>query len=329
MQTAPSPVTPSEVSQAAIMRRRYRLGLLAALLGAVLFSAKAIIVKLSYRYNVDAETQLAMRMGLALPFFGLLLLWDSYRQRVKGAQLQTAKPYPKGWRAIGQLVIVGLLGYYAASYLDFLGLQHISAALERLILFLYPTLVLLFSRWWFAKPIRREQWWALLISYAGIGFVFIHDVQLGGATVVLGAMLVFASAICYALYLVFCGELVSRYGSLRLTVMATTVAALACLIQFFLLRGAAGWMTVLAYPWPVYGLALVNAFFCTVLPVNLTMLAIAYCGAGVTSQTGMVGPLATIVLGALLLGEPISVWQLVGAAVVLLGIYLLSRYRFQ
>ena len=299
-------------------RRAYQIGLLCALVGAILFSGKAIIVKLAYRYGVDAETLLALRMAFAAPFFVGAVAWSRWRHPQQRALSR---------QQVGQIIVVGLLGYYAASYLDFLGLRYISAALERLILFLYPTMVLLFAAWWFHKPIHRQQLWALLISYAGISLVFLHDVQLGGSTVVLGSALVFASALSYALYLVFCGQLVQEVGTLRLTAWATCVASVACIAQFFMLKNQSGISAALHLPWQVYGLSVLNAVFCTVLPVFMTMLAIQRCGAGITSQTGMVGPVATIVFGTWILGEPVTLWQLAGALVVLCGIYLLTRVK--
>ncbi len=274
-----------------------------------MFSAKAIVVKLAYRHGVDAETLLALRMLFAAPFFAAALWWTS-----RGAA-------PLTRRERGLLVTIGLLGYYLASYFDFLGLQHISAALERLILYLNPTLVLLLSVLVLRRPVTRFDLIALLLSYGGIVLVFWHDVRLDADGVALGAALVFGSAACYAVYLVLSGELVRKVGAIRLTAYAMCVATAGVLTQFALLRPLAS----LAQPAPVLWLSLVNALLCTVLPVFATMMAVARIGAGSVALAGMIGPVSTIALGYVFLGEPVSGWQVAGTALVLAGVFVLSR----
>jgi drug/metabolite transporter (DMT)-like permease len=220
-----------------------------------------------------------------------------------------------------RIIIIGLLGYYAASYLDFLGLQYITAALERLILYLNPTIVLLMSAVFLGKRIVRLDYLALALAYSGILLVFLHDVRLAGDNVALGATLVFVSAVCYAGYLVLSGELVQKVGAIRLTSYAMVVATVAVLLQFIVLRPLGN----LAQPAPVLWLSLINGLFCTVLPVFATMLAVARIGAGSTSITAMVGPVSTIALGYVFLGEAITGWQLAGTALVLAGVFVLSR----
>ena len=287
-------------------------GVALASLGAVLFSAKAIIVKLAYRHGVDAVTLIALRMVFALPFF-VAVAWHVER---KGAS-----PWKPGdrWRVLG----LGLAGYYLASFLDFLGLQYISAGLERIILYLNPTLVLLISALVLRRRIGRREWVALAISYAGVVFVFWHDLSFSGRDVPLGSALVFASALSYAVYLVGSGELVARLGALRLTAWASIVASLACILQALALDAGALW----SQPAPVYWLSALNGFFCTVLPVFLVMMGIARVGPAAASQAGMVGPAATIALGALLLGEPVSATQIAGTLVVMAGIFVLTARR--
>jgi len=274
-----------------------------------MFSAKAIVVKLAYRHGVDAETLLALRMLFAAPFFAAALWWTS----------RGAVPLTRRERAL--LVTIGLLGYYLASYFDFLGLQHISAALERLILYLNPTLVLLLSVLVLRRPVTRFDLIALLLSYGGIVLVFWHDVRLDADGVALGAALVFGSAACYAVYLVLSGELVRKVGAIRLTAYAMCVATVGVLTQFALLRPLAS----LAQPAPVLWLSLVNALLCTVLPVFATMMAVARIGAGSVALAGMIGPVSTIALGYVFLGEPVSGWQVAGTALVLAGVFVLSR----
>ena len=283
-------------------------GLALAVAGSVMFSAKAIVVKLAYRHGVDAETLLALRMLMSMPFFAAALWWTS-----RGAA-------PLSRRDHALLLVIGVLGYYLASYFDFLGLQYISAALERLILYLNPTLVLLLSLLVLRRPVTRFDLLALLLSYGGILLVFWHDVRLEADGVVLGAALVFASAACYAVYLVLSGELVRKVGAIRLTAYAMCVATVGVCLQFALLRPLAS----LAQPAPVLWLSLINAVLCTVLPVFATM-AVARIGAGSVALAGMVGPVSTIALGYVFLGEPVSGSQLAGTALVLAGVFVLSR----
>jgi drug/metabolite transporter (DMT)-like permease len=290
--------------------RRHTLlpGLALAVAGSVLFSGKAIVVKLAYRYNVDPLTLIALRMGFAAPFFAASYWWAS-----RGAE-------PIAGRDHGRLIALGVLGYYLASYLDFLGLQHVSAALERLILFLNPTIVLLLSAFFLAKRIRRTEWIALALSYAGIVLAFWHDVRFEGGRIALGSLLVFGSALCYALYLVIGGELVKRLGAIRLTSYAMCVSSVAVMLHFLL----ASPVSSLVQPAPVYWLSLLNATLCTVVPVFATMLAIERIGAGRASMAAMVGPVATIGLAFVFLGEPVSGWQLAGTGLVLAGVYVLT-----
>jgi drug/metabolite transporter (DMT)-like permease len=285
-------------------------GLALAIAGAVLFSTKAVVAKLLYRYHIDAVTLIAFRMLFSLPVFAAVALW----QMRAGPPLSTADR----WRLVG----LGLVGYYASSFLDFLGLQYITVGLERLILFLTPTFVLLISATVLKQRIGRLQWIALAIAYAGIVLVFVHDLE-GGGNVVLGSLLVLGSASTYAVYLLGSGELVRRIGSLRLVAYAMCVSSAACIGQFFLLRPA----EMLIQPAPVYWLSLVNGLLCTVAPVFMTMTAVQRVGAGIASQAGMIGPVSTLFLGAVILAEPITAWQLAGTALVLAGIYLLSRVK--
>jgi drug/metabolite transporter (DMT)-like permease len=283
-------------------------GLALAVTGSVLFSAKAIVVKLAYRYHVDPLTLIALRMLFAAPFFVVSYWWAS-----RGTAPLSRKDH-------GRLIVLGLLGYYLASYLDFVGLQHVSAALERLILFLNPTIVLLISAFLLAKRIRRLEWIALGLSYAGIVLALWHDVRLEGGRIGLGSALVFGSAVCYAVYLVIGGELVKRLGAIRLTSYAMCVSSVAVVLHFLALNR----IDALAQPTPVYWLSLLNATLCTVLPVFATMLAIERIGASRASMAAMVGPVATIALAFVFLGEPVSGWQLAGTGFVLAGVYVLT-----
>jgi drug/metabolite transporter (DMT)-like permease len=286
-------------------------GLMLASVGAVAFSGKAIIVKLAYRYGVDAVTLITYRMLFALPMFALLAWWAG-----RGKPALTA-------RDIATVLGLGFTGYYLASFLDFAGLAYVTASFERLILYLNPTLVLAMGALLFKRRVTRKQLIALAVSYCGVLLVFGHEVSLLGPNVMLGAALVFASAVSYAVYLVFSGEEVKRLGALRLTGLATTVACLLCIVQFLLLRPIAA----LAVAPEVIWLSVLNATVCTFAPVLMVMMAIERIGATLAAQTGMIGPLSTILMGVVILGEPFTVWIAAGTVLVLAGIWLLAKWR--
>jgi drug/metabolite transporter (DMT)-like permease len=312
MTSSTSAAKASTESAPALSRQALLAGLSLAIVGAVLFSAKAIIAKLLYRYHIDAVEVTAFRMLFAFPFFVTIGIVKS-----KGSVSLTKMEW-------GKIVIIGLTGYYLSSFLDFLGLQYITAGLERLILFLTPSFVLLISVVFLHKRITLVEWAALGTAYLGTVFVFIHDAMRGGSNVMLGGALVLASAFMYAIYLLLCGGLVRKLGSLLLVAYAMTISSVACVGQYFVLRPA---HLLLEQPWQVYGLSLVNAVFCTVMPVIMTMVAVERIGAPTASQAGMIGPVSTLFLGAIVLGEPITAIQLVGTALVVAGIYLLSKKK--
>lgn len=289
-----------------------RIGLLCAVLAAVGFSFKAILVKLAYRHGVDAETLLALRMTFSLPFF-IVLGWVSARRTPT-----RLTPRDGAW-----LFGLGLLGYYLASYLDFLGLRFISAGLERLILFVYPTLVVLFSALWLDQPLTRRLLGALALSYAGVALAMAHDVRLAGSArdIVLGSGLVLGSALSYALYLVGSGRIVGRLGAARVTAFVSMVACGLAMGQFLLTRPLAA----LAQPGPVYALALAMALFSTVLPVWGIAEAIRRIGAGPVALTGNLGPVVTMALAWVLLDEAIGIAHLAGAALVIVGVTVMAR----
>lgn len=286
-------------------------GLLLAIAGSIAFSGKAIIVKLAYRYGVDAVTLIMYRMLFALPMFLALSWWAGRGQPALAG---------RDWVTILGL---GFSGYYLASFLDFAGLAYITASLERLILYLNPTIVLALGFVLFKRQVTRKQLVALAVSYAGVLLVFGHEVTFAGANVALGAALVFGSAVSYAVYLVYSGEEVKRLGALRLTGLATTVACLLCIAQFFILRPVAAMQVAPEVIW----LSVLNATLCTFAPVLMVMMAIERIGATLAAQTGMIGPLSTILMGVAILGEPFTAWVAAGTLLVLAGIWLLARAR--
>ncbi len=291
----------------------HRLGLIFAVLGAVGFSFKAILIKLAYPYGVDAITLLALRMGLSLPFFVALGWADRLRRR----------PPPLARGDVLLLLALGLAGYYLASYLDFLGLQYISAALERLILFAYPTLVVVLSAFFLGKPVSRRAIGCIVLCYAGIALAVAHDLHGAGTAgdVWIGGALVFASAVSYALYLMGNGQAVGRLGAARVTAWASTAACVMCLAHFAATRP----LGLLVQPAPVLLLAAAMALFSTVLPVWMISEAIRRLGAGPVSLIGTLGPVITLFLGWLILAEPVGLFQLVGGALVVAGVVLVGK----
>jgi drug/metabolite transporter (DMT)-like permease len=292
--------------------RQTSSGVTFAILGAGLFAFKAIFVKLAYRYGVDAETLLALRMGYALPFFVAM-----------GISVSRSQPMALTARDWAMLVLLGVLGYYLASYLDFLGLRYVTAALERLILFIYPTLVLVLSAIFFKKPITRQAVIPMVLCYLGIVLAVSHDFSVGGENVLHGGLLVFGSTLSYALYLMLSGEEVHRLGSTRVAAFATGIACLCSLAQFAAMRP----LGALAQPWQVHALALAMAVLSTVLPIWLIAEAMRRIGAGPTSMIGTLGPVLTIFFGWLFLGESLGAMQMAGAVLVIGGVTLVAKMK--
>ncbi len=290
-----------------------RIGIALAVLAAFGFSFKAIFVKLAYAAApVDAITLLSLRMGFSLP----VVLW------VGLAAGRAAPPLTrKDW---GILIALGLLGYYGASILDFVGLQYISAGLERLILFIYPTLTVMVGVLFMGKSLEKRQIGALLLSYAGIGLAFAHDLQVAGdvGSVLIGAAFVFGSALSYALYSAGSEIAVHRLGAIRFAALGIVVSTVATQIHFLMTQP----LSALILPLPVYAYGAAMALFSTVLPVFWQSAAIRRIGSARAVLIGTLGPMLTIFFAWLLLAEPVSLAQLIGAGLVLAGV-LLVTYR--
>lgn len=300
------------------MHKESLTGVLFALLAAIGFSAKAIFIKLAYLDHVDAITLLALRMAFSAPFFIGVAVWLKWQGSASFSR--------KDWYAV---VILGLLGYYLSSLLDFLGLQYISAGLERLILFVYPTITVILSAIIFKKSIGRAAIFAMSLSYAGIVLVFFHDLEMsktidgvGHFEIVLGSALVFASALTYSSYLIGTGEVIKHMGATRFTAYASIVASIASLLQFVVIRP----FSALDLPLRVYGLSFAMAIFSTVLPVFLLSYAMRRIGSGHTSQIGSIGPVATIGLAYIFLHEPVTPLQITGTALVLAGVLTITLH---
>jgi drug/metabolite transporter (DMT)-like permease len=291
--------------------QRRLLGPFLVLLAATGFSFKAILIKILYaEFPVDPETLLALRMLFALPFFLLMTALSADRAR------------PLERRDWLMLAAMGFIGYYLSSYLDFLGLQYISAGLERLILFLQPTMVVLLSAVFFKIAIRRHHGISLALSYTGIALVFASNLGVAADphAVLLGGGLVFLSALAYAIYMMGSGRVIPRVGPARFTGYASTVACGFAIGQFFLGHDAGA----LAQPAKVYWLSITMALVSTVMPIWLMAEGVKRIGANQTSMIGAIGPVLTIFFGWLILDETITPVQIVGAALVLAGVLLVS-----
>lgn len=289
-------------------------GIVLVLLSSVAFSSKAIMVKLSYLYAIDAASLIALRMLFSIPLFLLLALWVMQKQ---------TKLTLSG-REFAQLVLLSVVGGYGSMWLNFEGLHYVSAGLERVILFLYPTLVLIMSALIFRRKILRLEWIALILSYLGVIFVVWHDIHLSAmreAHTVDGAILVFGSAFVYAIYLIASGHLIPKMGALLFTCYTMTLATIASVGHFGLTHSMAN---LLSYPAEVYWLAGGMAVVATVLPSVFMNLGIQALGSQQASMISSIGPVATIVLAYVFLGEHVSMMQGLGTALVLTGVVIIS-----
>ena len=294
-----------------LQRKRYLSGILMASIGSILFSGKAILIKLAFNYGGNAETLLALRMLLALPLFWLIY-WYQARQE---------KMLSLSWIDRIKVFSLGFLGYFLSSYLDFLGLQYISVGLERIVLYLTPTIVLLISYFALNKAISRLQWMALIVGYLGVITVFLQDANSTGNAAWLGMFLVFASACTYAMYMIGSGEMVSRIGSIRLVVYASTSSAFFSIAQAVLHNP----VSIFEQSAQIYWLSLINASFCTVIPMILIMTAINRIGSPLVSQAGILGPVSTLFMGWAVLSEVITWMQIGGMSLVVGAMWLLVR----
>jgi drug/metabolite transporter (DMT)-like permease len=300
---------------AALQRRSALIGAALCFVAAVAFSIKSILIKLAYAYHVDASTLLTLRMGFALPFFLAMAAWS-------GRRPQHARLTRRQWSLV---LALGFIGYYLASYLDFLGLQYISAGLERLTLFLYPTIVVVLSALIFKRRIGVHQALALALSYLGIVLVFAEMVSATSADdgFWIGTGLVFGSALIYSFYLIVSAEIVGTIGPMRFTAYAMSVACALTFVQFALTHS----MRALVLPAPVYWHGFVMATVSTVLPAWLMSEGLRRIGANQAALVGSIGPVVTIVLGYLFLNEPMSALQVFGAALVLAGVTLVTMKK--
>ena len=299
---------------------RYRTwGIACALIGVLAFSFRPIWIKLAYAvptlsgYPVSPVTLLFLRMMLSLPFFALV----AFLLRNNEPRLTA-----RDWWAVAGL---GFIGYYLASFLDFVGLQYVDVGIGRLILFLYPTMVLLLSFLFLRKSPGRRELVALVVSYTGIALVLSnrYGANPGDKLALLGVLLIFASALCYAVYLVAGSQMVKRVGSMRFTAYTMIISTVPAVVQFFLLEP----VSALELPAEVWWYAIIMATFSTVLPVFLQAEALKRIGANHFALIGAAGPVMSALAGAIGLEEPFTAVQAAGAALVIFGVMLVSLKR--
>lgn len=290
---------------------RYRLiGIALAVGGVIGFALRPVFIRMAYVHVTDPVTLLALRMIFALPFFLVAAAWSGRDKRRASLTL----------RDHGAIALLGFLGYYLASFLDFLGLQYVSAGLGRLFLFLYPTLVVLLSAAFLGKRIMRREVIALVLSYAGVALVISTALEQQNSDIPLGAALVFGGAFFYAIYLVAGSHVIQHVGSIRFTAYAMTAASVFCILQFLLLRP----LSALDLPMPVYLLMLAVAVISTVIPAFMISEALGRIGANHVSLIGGFGPVAAIVFGYIALDETMTLLQACGAALILGGVMIVS-----
>ncbi|WP_420580768.1 DMT family transporter [Reichenbachiella sp.] len=292
------------------MHKSRFFGVVLALLGVVLFSAKAVMVKLAYQYDIDAVTLLLFRMLFALPLYLVI----AFIRRPKNPQVMEVRIYL--W-----IIGLGVVGYYLASLFDFLGLQYIKASLERIILFVYPTIVLLISKLFFKKAITSRQVLAIVLTYVGVVMAFSLEFSLEGKSLFVGGGLVLLSAITYASYIAGSGWLIPKIGATVFTSYAMIISCLCVLIHY----GIVGDFDLLHYPKEVYGLGFAMAVLSTVIPSYLVSYSIKMIGAPSFAIVASFGPISTILLAGYFLGETMHWAQWMGTVLVLVGVFFVTK----
>lgn len=286
------------------------------MLGAILFSSKSIVIKFIYEYDVDAATTLGFRLLMAMPFFAVVALMQM--RKVRRGELQ-----PLSLNNALKLIVLGFLGYYLASLLDFASLKYISVSLERLILLMTPSFVLLFSVLFFKKTVSRRQLISLVIAYAGVLLVFAQDFSIGGSDIVLGSLLVLGSALSYSCYVIGASELLREIGSTRFVAYAMLVSTFFVLAQLLWMQGT-DWIV---QPLPVYGWSLFHAVINTFIPTFMLMWSVERIGAPLSTQLGLIGPISLLFLAWLFLDDPVTLMDWIGTLIVLSSLYMLGRAK--
>lgn len=286
-------------------------GVLIATVGVICFSTKSVFIKLAYAYDIDTISLLSLRMLFAFPFYFVFLL-------VRRKQLKTLSTGD-----ITKTIVLGLLGYYLASWLDFKGLSYVSASIERLILFTYPTFVVLISRIFYKIQLNKNQWVALLLTYIGIVIIVLYNDRLTEGLqfdYYLGILFVLSSALAYAAYLVVGGTLIAKVGAINFTNIAMLSSTTGVLVHKML----SSQQSLTQFDTPVYHYSLIMAILATVIPSFLISEGIKRIGASNTAIVGGVGPVSTLILAYLFLGETINTYQVIGTLFVMIGVVAIS-----
>lgn len=290
--------------------KKFIVGIAIGILGIVLFSSKAVMVKLAYRHNVDPISVLLLRMAFSFPFYVAVAFL--YRNKANNAQVVPKDYY---W-----VIVFGVVGYYLSSYFDFVGLTYIKASLERIILFIYPTIVLLLNRVFLKKKINKVQIGAILLTYLGIVIAFGKEVSISGSETYLGGFFIVLSAVTYASYLVGSGWLIPKFGVVKFTSYAMLVSCFCVFVHYSLTYQ----VDIFGLPWEVYLLGFLIAIFATVIPSYLVSASIKMINSSNFAVIAGFGPISTIILAAIFLGEKLTLLQLLGALVVIIGILIVS-----
>jgi drug/metabolite transporter (DMT)-like permease len=292
------------------LRRDYKpLGFLCALLAAIGFSGKAILVKLALPEGITALPLVTLRLLFSMPIFLAIAAYEA-----RNAQSLSVADLFK-------VAALGFVGYYLANVFDFMGLQYVSAGFESLILFLYPTFVVIFSALLFKRAIKLYQIGALILRYSGIGIVYFHETMMNRPHLLIGSMLVLACSLSFSGYLIGAGEMIRKVGATRFTAYAMLTSSLAALCQYLFNNPI---QYLMGYSTKVYELSLIMAIFTTVLPVFCVAYAIKQIGAANTAMIGSFGPVSTILMAAYFLDEPITALQMFGSLLVLVGVTLVA-----
>lgn len=287
-----------------------------AFFGALLFSTKAVFIKMAYWYDIDKLSLLALRMGFALPFYILFAIYQNQRKEVQKQNI--AK---KDWAL---LITLGIIGYYFASYLDMWGLKFISAGMERLILFAYPTITTILAAVIFRQKLKKNTILSITLTYLGISLAFWDKTSLSNNVYFWqGAILVFGSALTFSCFLIGSEKLIPKIGSMRFTSYSMIVSCLITIIHF----GIQNNQDILEFPWQVYTIAMGIATISTVIPSFMMSYAIKNIGASNTAITSSVGPIWVLILAYFILDESFSTLQIAGTLIVIVGVWLISRAK--
>ena len=291
-------------------KNKFISGILIGILGIVLFSSKAVMVKLAYKYQVDALSLLLLRMVFSFPFY--LVIAIMYGRKKNQDVIFKTDYY---W-----LAFFGIVGYYLSSYFDFVGLVYIKASLERIILFLYPTIIIVFNRLFLKKPINTTQALAIFLTYIGIVITFWGEVVISGSNTYIGGFFILLCAITYATYLVGSGWLIPKFGVVKFTSYAMLISCICVFFHF----GIFSKIDIFSLQWQVYVLGFLIAIFATVIPSFLVSEAINRINSSNFAVIAGFGPISTIILAGIFLNEMLTLLKLFGALVVIFGILLVS-----